>query len=154
MITKYFISGLETKTDKETIEVLSNILIKNEDVLPAYTSSVIEAEINLATGIDLNSISIAIPHTNNAELINNTAVAIGILKKPVSFGSMIVVSETTPVSIVFLLAVKGINEQLAVIARLMKALQNEEWVDDFCKASSENDMRLIFDRIDIDGENK
>ena len=64
---------------------------------------------------------------------------------------MIVVSETTPVNIVFLLAVKGADNQLAVIARLMKAFQDNEWLERFYNASSETDMRKVFDNIDIDG---
>lgn len=154
MIAKYFIPMLEASSDKEVIQKLSSVLIENKDVSPKYMEAVINAEVNLATGIDLHKFSIAIPHTNESELINNTAIVIGILKKPVHFGSMIVVSEKIPVSIVFLLAIKEMNEQLAVIARLMKAFQNEEWVSSFYNTSSESDMRAIFNKIDIDGKDK
>ena len=151
MITKYFIPKLEVSSDKEAIKKLGKILIEHGDVKPEYVEAVIAAEDNLATGIGLKNISIAIPHANNEYLINNSAIAIGILTKPVLFGSMIVVSETTPVNIVFLLAVKGADNQLAVIARLMKAFQDNEWLERFYNASSETDMRKVFDNIDIDG---
>lgn len=154
MIAKYFVPAIEAASDREIIEKLGNILVEHKNVVPEYIEKVEAAENDLSTGIDLENISIAIPHANNFDLIKKPAIAIGILKKPVQFGSMIVVSETVPVNIVFLLAINNSDEQLAVFARLMKAFQDAAWLKRVYNAKTQNELTNIFNEIDIDGQEK
>lgn len=154
MIAKYFVPAIEAASDREIIEKLGNILVEHKNVVPEYIEKVEAAENDLSTGIDLENISIAIPHANNFDLIKKPAIAIGILKKPVQFGSMIVVSETVPVNIVFLLAINNSDEQLAVFARLMKAFQDVAWLKRVYNAKTQNELTNIFNEIDIDGQEK
>ena len=78
---------LDVKTSHEVIERLSKLLYKGGYVKDSFLDAVIEREKQYATGIPLDPVGIAIPHTDGIH-VKKRAVAVGILANPIKFGTM------------------------------------------------------------------
>lgn len=115
----------EKTTFKNVIEKLSEPLISKKLVKQEYPNYVIKREKSFPTGLPTQPIGVSIPHTD-AKWTNHNAIAIGILKNPIS--QTIMSTEDTPVkvSIVFMLALDQSNKQLNILSKLMNVFQNKD----------------------------
>ena len=105
--------GLESNDYESVIEELGSIMCKKEYVKETYINAVLERERTLPTGLDIGEMCVAIPHTDSKH-VNESNVAVGILKNPVKFNSMIDPKDRLDVELVFLLAVKNPDSQVTV----------------------------------------
>ena len=67
----------------------------------------------------------AIPHTD-PEHVNDAAICLGILDKPVTFNVMGMEGETTDVSILFMLSIKHKEDQMDMLQKLITVCQNQD----------------------------
>ena len=66
----------------------------------------------------------AIPHTD-PEHVNNAAICLGILEKPVTFNVMGMEGETTEVSLLFMLSIKHKEDQMGMLQKLISLCQDQ-----------------------------
>jgi galactitol PTS system EIIA component len=111
---------LDCKTDGEVIEQLAQLLYKGGFVKDSYLANVLKREENMPTGLQTQVLGVAIPHTDSEHVIRS-AIAIGLLKKPVHFKNMANPSEYIEVRLVFLLAIAEKNSVIAVLSRMAEA---------------------------------
>ncbi|WP_394405304.1 PTS sugar transporter subunit IIA [Streptococcus sp. 20-1249] len=109
-----------------------------EDFLPRVTAR----EATFPTGIQLENIGVAIPHTD-AECILNEFVAIVINKEPVEFKSMEDIEQSVEASIVFVLGLNQPHAQLEMLQSLMGLLQNDEILTTLRQATSAEEVLTI-----------
>lgn len=136
------LKDVEADTKEEVISLMANNLIEMKLVKESYHDAILQREQDFSTGLPTTSISVAIPHTD-IEHVNQKAISLAILKDPVLFGIM-GDSETTPVKLVFMLAMDEKHSQLALLQRLMKIFQD---VDLLTYISEETDKTKIKDRV-------
>ncbi|PXW86726.1 PTS system IIA component (Gat family) [Streptohalobacillus salinus] len=136
------LKDIEARTKEEVIGMMANNLIEKKLVKESYRNAVIQREQDFATGLPTAGVSVAIPHTD-IEHVNQKAISIGILKEPVLFEIM-GDSETTPVKLVFMLAMDEEHSQLELLQRLMQIFQDADFL---MYLSNETDKTKIKEKV-------
>ncbi|MEC2159709.1 PTS sugar transporter subunit IIA [Virgibacillus halodenitrificans] len=116
---------LEAATNEEVLTKMGGNLQEKGLVKESFIPAVIARESEFATGLPTNGVSVAIPHTD-VEHVNSKTISIAVLKDPVDFGVMGDPDGTTPVKLVFMLAMDQAHDQLSLLQRLMQIFQDEE----------------------------
>ncbi|GGB32978.1 PTS sugar transporter subunit IIA [Lentibacillus populi] len=116
---------LEGETKEEVLTAMGQNLTEKGLVKTTFTEAIIAREAEFATGLPTSGVSVAIPHTD-VEHVNKKAISVAVLKDPVAFGVMGDPDETTPVKLVFMLAMDEAHSQLSLLQRLMHIFQDQE----------------------------
>lgn len=132
------VTGLDAKDNKDILKKLGSVVVKEGYAKESYVDALIVREEEFPTGLDVEGIGVAIPHTS-VEHVNKVGIAIATLNNPVTFVQMGTDDETVGVQLVFMLAVVDPNAHIdqlqqivemiqdkAVLGRLMKAKDSEE----------------------------
>ncbi|WP_170006654.1 PTS sugar transporter subunit IIA [Bacillus fonticola] len=130
---------IECTAKEEVLTEMSRNLVDKDLVKESFINAIIKREGEFPTGLPTAGVSVAIPHTDS-EHVNKKTISIGVLKEAVDFGVMGDDSETTPVKIVFMLAMDETHSQLTLLQRLMGVFQNENILNYLV---SENDKTTI-----------
>lgn len=94
-------------------------------VKPGYADAVLKREMQSPTGLPGKGINIAIPHTNG-ELAINPAIGVIIPSKPVEFRMMGTKETKLNCELVLPLVVKDSKQQIGMLKKLMKIIQDGE----------------------------
>ncbi|WP_077601757.1 PTS sugar transporter subunit IIA [Oceanobacillus sojae] len=132
--------NLEAADYTEVLQQMGENLVKHHYVKDSFIPAIIEREQEFATGLPTAGVSVAIPHTD-AVHVNQKTISIATLKNPVDFVIMGEVSETTPVQIVFMLAMDEPHSQLELLQDLMKIFQEGTFLDQLLQTDSVLDMK-------------
>lgn len=120
---------MDCKDSQEVIRRLAESFVKCGAVRESFVDAVLEREKNYPTGLPAVAYDIAIPHTASKHVIE-PAMAVGILNKPVEFHQMGSPEIILHPQVVFMLAISDPKEQLTLLRRIMKLLQNRKLLDD------------------------
>lgn len=101
-------------------------------VKESYSQAVVDREACFATGLELGSYNVAIPHTD-AEHVIKSAVSVAVLADEVNFGIMADDESLIPVKLVFMLAMQTPHAQLKILQKLVAFLQNAENLENIVK---------------------
>ncbi|NRX30564.1 PTS system galactitol-specific IIA component [Clostridium beijerinckii] len=110
--------NLEVKNKEEVIQELGKRMFEKGYVKSTYIDAVLEREKTLPTGLDIGEMCVAIPHTDSKH-VNESNVALAVLKNPVEFRNMIDPSKKVEVMVVFLLAINDPDSQVTLLSKLM-----------------------------------
>lgn len=138
---------LDVENYQEVIHTLGQKMLDNGYVKDTYIDAVLKREQSLPTGLDLGSIGVAIPHTDEGLHVNLSHIAVGVLKHPVKFGSMVDPQEKLNVYIVLLLAVKDQNIQIRLLKKLMTVFQNVELLKKIQTADTKEKVKKLLDSM-------
>lgn len=126
--------------DKDSVLEKTALLLKDGGyVKETFSDAIKEREVHYPTGLQLEHIGVAIPHTD-AEFVNKQSIAITILKNPVNFTFMGSEDLQVPVKVVFMLAIKEPHAQLEFLQALMELFQNDKLVLDIVNSNSEKEV--------------
>ncbi|WP_232698441.1 PTS sugar transporter subunit IIA [Brevibacillus daliensis] len=137
--------GVDEGGKEETLRFLANQLHEKGIVKETYANAIIEREKNYATGIPLEKIGVAIPHTD-AIHVNEPAIAVAILEKPETFTVMGSPDDQVSVQAIFMLAIKQPSEQLTMLSSLMGFFQQSDVIEKFMKMDSTEEMRALLEK--------
>ncbi|MGB5823745.1 MAG: PTS sugar transporter subunit IIA [Proteocatella sp.] len=118
-------TGLEVETKEEAIEILAKMLEINGYVKEGYCKAVLERERVFPTGLLTEIYGVAIPHAD-ITYVNESMIAVAVLKEPVEFNMLGYSSQTVAVKLILMLAMKDGHSQLTLLRNLMNLIQNEE----------------------------
>jgi len=118
--------GLNASDIGEVVNALGRTLVDSGSVLDGYLEDVLRREQEFPTGLP-TPIPVAIPHASSDNCVS-TALAIGILDKPVTFREMGTPDRQLDVEMVFLLAIKNVQEQTLWLKNLMKIFKDKEFM--------------------------
>ncbi|MFP7171418.1 PTS sugar transporter subunit IIA [Terribacillus sp. 7520-G] len=131
---------------EDILREMAENLVKEDLVEASFVSGIIEREKEYPTGLPTgSSISVAIPHTD-IEHVKRNAISIAVLKEPASFRVMGESSMETPVSIIFMLAMKESHAQLSLLKDLMTFLQDEAMLRDLYDSATKEEVVRLIDR--------
>ncbi len=135
--------NLNCASNEDALEQLANVLLEQGLVKDSYIEAIKERERVFATGLELIDMGIALPHTT-PDHVNEPAMAVGILEKPVTFIGMGEPDHKIDVEIIFMLAVKKSDAQLKILQALLKVFQQEGKLKELknCKTSEEVALML------------
>ena len=119
------IIGMEAKSSQDVFEQLGGALTKEGYTKDSYIEALSARETNYPTGLDINGIGVAIPHTDVSH-VNKAGIAIGILKEPVPFIQMATDDEVVKVKLVFMLSVIDPNAHLEELKQILAIIQDTD----------------------------
>lgn len=125
--------GINAADSRQAIFATAKPLLDAGYVHPTYPEAVYERERVFSTGLELQDCCVAIPHTD-AVHVKQSALAIGLLRKPVPFCFMGEPDRQGAVRLLVMLAICDPNMQIYVLQRLMELFQAEGAVDSLLHA--------------------
>lgn len=147
MDTDLVLLDLEVKDHEEVIKRLGSKMLEKGYVKTTYIDAVLEREKNLPTGLNLGNFSVAIPHTN-VDHVHTAHFAVGVLKNPVQFRSMINPTEQLDVGLVFLLAIKNPETQVLLLKKLMGVFQDIALLEKIKQADTKEKVGVLLEFIE------
>lgn len=119
---------LQAEDSAAAIRTLGGLLQANGYVHDSFVEAVLEREKVFATGLPTPEIQVAIPHAD-VEHVKRSAIAIGLLADPVTFGEMGSQEGTVDVQIVCCLAVKESESLVSLLQNLVGIFQDTDFLN-------------------------
>lgn len=136
------------QTSDDLFEGVSRQAFQLGKVRADFLDRVKEREATFPTGIQLENLGVAIPHTD-AECVLEEFVAVVVNQEPVEFKSMEDINQSVPASIVFVLGLNQAHAQLEMLQSLMGLLQNDAVLKDIIAAASAQDVLTIVNKNNL-----
>ncbi len=137
--TSLIIPSLEVENFKDVMTKLGGVLIEEGYAKESYVDALIAREKEFPTGLDIDGIGVAIPHTDVSH-VNKAATAIAVLDKPVSFIQMGTDDEPVEVQLVFMLAVVDPKAHLDKLQRILAIIQDSEVLTKLLKVKDTDEI--------------
>lgn len=131
--------NLEAADSGEVLKKVGTALVSEGYAKDTYVNGLIEREENFPTGLNIDGIGIAIPHTETCH-VEKDGMALAVLKKPVKFFQMGTDSESIDVRLVFMLAVKDPGRHLKRLQRILDLIQDSSVLAQLLKAKDEKEI--------------
>ncbi|HZG71640.1 MAG TPA: PTS sugar transporter subunit IIA [Chondromyces sp.] len=140
---------LEGDSKEEILETVAQNLVDKGLVKESFIPAIIKREKEFATGLPTAGVSVAIPHTDVEHVIQKS-ISVAVLKKPVDFVIMGDDSETTPVQLIFMLAMDEAHTQLSLLQKLMQVFQDEGTLTFLAKQKNKTEIKnLLEEKLDF-----
>ncbi len=134
---------LEAETDMEAIDKLARHLHAKGIVKESYIPAVKQREVEFCTGLAFETMGVALPHTDSIH-VNQQAIAIGILKKPVTFHHMGMPDVDVDVELMFMLAIQKPDAQITFLGKMMEVFQLDGCLEQVKKAATAEEAAAVF----------
>lgn len=121
---------LYVSDQKEFFETRFLNLLKKGYVKESFKDAIIEREANYPTGLPLEKITIAIPHTDT-EHIEKPFVYINRLKEEINFNQMGNEEEVIQVKDVWVLGIKDGSKQVDLLSFIMEIFNDKEFINEY-----------------------
>ncbi len=138
-------------SQEEALKMLADEFISSGVAKDSFFEGIITREKNFATGLRLNKLCVAIPHTD-PEHVNRTEVGFISLDSPVPFIEMGTDDSEIGVTMMFMLALKEAHEQLEMLMKLMDMFQNDELMDRFAAVDNYDDYFALIEEAGLNDE--
>ncbi len=135
---------VEGETKEAVLETVAQNLVDRGLVKTSFIQAILKRESEFATGLPTAGVSVAIPHTD-VEHVNEKTISVAVLKNPVDFVIMGDESETTPVQIVFMLAMDEAHSQLTLLQKLMQVFQDEQTLRTIVSATDKSTIKTLLE---------
>ncbi|MPW25485.1 PTS sugar transporter subunit IIA [Alkalibaculum sp. M08DMB] len=133
----------DIKTKEEVIKKMSDYLLDKGYITDEYYLATIERETIFPTGLPTKPIGTAIPHSE-AENVVKPAVILAVLNNTVKFSDMSNRENEIDVGIVFLMALKGENNQINYLRNIADFCKEEENVLKIYNSKCKKEAMVIF----------
>ncbi|WP_291648207.1 PTS sugar transporter subunit IIA [Clostridium sp.] len=130
--------NLEFNSSSEILGFLADKLKDEGFAKDGYKEAILKREVEYPTGLPA-TIKIAIPHCDHT-LVNESAIAMGILNNPVDFQAMDDPSVTLDVQIVIMLALNEPHGHIEMLQKIISLIQNSEDLKKIIEADSDNNV--------------
>ena len=134
---------LEAETDMEAIDKLANHLYAKGIVKESYIPAVKQREVDFCTGLAFEAMGVALPHTDSIH-VNQQAIAIGVLKNPVTFHHMGMPDVDVDVSVMFMLAIQKPEAQITFLGKMMEVFQLDGCLEQVKNAATPEEAASVF----------
>lgn len=135
-------TDVEASDMEDVLKKIGSAYTREGYTKESYVQALITREKEFPTGLDVDGYGVAIPHTS-VEHVNQSGVAIAILKNPVTFVQMGTDDETVGVQIVFMLAVVDPNQHIDELKRILEIIQDTSVLDRMLTASTNEEIIAI-----------
>lgn len=140
MINRELIArGIDAKDSEDAIRQVGQYFLKNGFVKDTYIDAVVAREKVFATGLQLDGIAVAMPHTDTIH-VNKPGVTVAQLKHPVTFEHMAEPGRKVEAEMIFMMAIADPKDQVELLRNVMGVFQNKEAMMEFKNASSDDEL--------------
>jgi len=137
------VTGLKAETSADVFREMGGRVTAEGYAKESYVQALNEREAEFPTGLDIDGIGVAIPHTS-VEHVNKTTVSIGVLDHPVTFIEMGSDDDPVEVRLVFMLAVADPKKHMDELQRVLAIIQDKAVLE---KLIACTDKQTIIDTI-------
>ena len=117
--------NVDYKTKEELVEDISKKLKEDNRVKDTFLKAITDREIEYPTGLPIEPIGVAIPHTDPEHVIEPCIVIIK-PNNPIMFKEMGQGENDIPCKFIFMLVIKNNGEQVELLQNLISIFVNEE----------------------------
>lgn len=139
---------LEASDRQDALKKMADSLYAAELVSASFHEGIIEREESFPTGLAVEPYGIAIPHTD-ADKVITPQIAFASLKKPVKF-QMMGNGQEMDVSLIFMLALKKAEDQLAMLQRLMGIFQDRSLLEELAACKNQTDLDYLLNKLGLE----
>ena len=132
----------EEKTKEDVITYLAKYLFDKGYVNEHYCNATLERENKYPTGLSTKPVGIAVPHSNPENVIKE-AVIVAVSENLVEFTEMGNSNSQTKVGIIFLLALKGENNQLNYLKNIVNYFKQKNNVVKFRALTTKQQIKNV-----------
>ena len=132
-------TNVDAKDSEDAIRQVGQLFLKNGFVKDTYIDAVVAREKVFATGLELDGISIAMPHTDIIH-VNKPGVTVAKLAHPVEFEHMGEPGRKVQAEMIFMMAIVDPKDQIGKIMKVLGVFQNKEAMEAFKKAETEDEI--------------
>lgn len=137
------------KNKEEGIKKLADEFLENELVKDTFFQAVIDREKVYPTGLSINDIGIAIPHTDSIHIIR-PQIGFMSLKEPVIFKDMVDEKNEIKVSAIFMLGLLKSEQQIDILQKLVDLFQDQEMLKKVIACTNIDEFKNIMKKANID----
>lgn len=116
-------TNLKVSNKAQLFSILAKPLVEYKCVREEFSQKVLEREEKFPTGLPLNDVGVAIPHTDPKYVLSN-AISLGVLDNPLTFRVMASPEQSVNVKIIFLLALNDAEKHLEILKKIITIIQD------------------------------
>lgn len=131
--------GMEAASSQDVFAQLGGALTREGYTKTSYVAALAAREKDYPTGLDINGIGVAIPHTDVSH-VNKAAIAIAVLKEPVKFIQMATDDEEVKVKLVFMLSVVDPDAHLEELKQILAVIQDTAVLEKLTEATEKQEI--------------
>lgn len=139
----YFHEGLvqflDVNSQDDLFKEMFAGLYEGKYVKETYLNAIKDREVTYPTGLQTETLGVAIPHTDSIH-VEREAIAVAVLKNPVTFQHMGMTDVEVEVNLVFMLAIRKPENQLGVLQVITNLIQNKEILSKLQNCKSEREV--------------
>ena len=136
---------IEASDYKEVLQIIGGILLEKGYVKDSYTDALLEREELSPTGLPVEPVSIAIPHTDPCHVIRPCVIVLK-LKQPVRFKEMANPEHMVDAAWIFGLVFDDGNKQLPLLASVIELAQDETAMNGLMDAEDKEEVYAVVKR--------
>ena len=136
---------IEASDYKEVLQIMGGILLEKGYVKDYYTDALLEREELSPTGLPVEPVSIAIPHTDPCHVIRPCVIVLK-LKQPVRFKEMANPEHMVDAAWIFGLVFDDGNKQLPLLASVIELAQDETAMNGLMDAEDKEEVYAVVKR--------
>ncbi|WP_232697223.1 PTS sugar transporter subunit IIA [Brevibacillus daliensis] len=129
----------ESINQEEVLRHLSNLLLEEDYVKESFSRGVLKREREFPTGLELERIHVAIPHTE-VEHVKEAAIAVGIVKQGTTFANMQNPLKSVKVHVVFMLALEKSESHMEILGKLMDMIQDDKILEKLIESNTASEV--------------
>ncbi len=135
-------TDVEAKNSEEVIRKVGKLFYDNGFVKDSYIDAVIKREKVYPTGLQLDGIAVAMPHTDPPH-VNRSGVCVAKLKNPVTFQHMGAEDVSVQAELIFMMAIQNPDEHMETLQKVLNVFQNVEIAQKFKNAKNNDELYEI-----------
>ena len=139
---------VKASSSQEVFQQMGGALTREGYTKDSYVAALSEREKGFPTGLDINGIGVAIPHTDVSH-VNKSGIAIGVLKEPVLFVQMATDDEVVKVKLVFMLSVVNPEAHLEELKQILAIIQDTDVLSKLTEAKEKQQIINIIKEKEI-----
>lgn len=136
----------KAQSKEDLLKKLSRVLREKGYVKDSYTEGILQREVVYPTGLNTEAIKVAIPHTD-AVHVNRSTILVAVLNNPVTFKEMGNGINDVDANLIFMLAIKNPNSQVATLSKLMSILSNKERLLSVYNSKTEKEVINVLSQV-------
>ena len=137
--------NLKAEDNKEVLQIMGDAMIREEYGDQGFTEALLKREKDYPTGLDVDGIGVAIPHTD-AEHVKKEGISIAVLDRPVEFDAMGEENCQIPVKIVIMFTVAVKNKHIDRLLQILALIKDEKILQGLLEAESKEDIKTAIQK--------
>ncbi len=135
--------GIEAESSEEALAIVCAKLLDEGKIKEGYLEAILAREAEYPTGLDLEGINVAIPHTDWI-WSNTTQLVVATFAEPVTWHSMEDPDETVDVSMMIMSLFDDPSHQIEALTKIMGVVQDQGLVARLAGSSSVQEIAQAF----------